>query len=128
MGHFCNKNHWLKKLRSQKNPETWRAKSQSLASITKKTVIKFLNRAKLAIFRDLVMHCNLFYDEIYPCYASFFADSRILKRHQEFILCHCFDELLVNVYSRLIRHGEMFFFHFFISFLNYSDVLFYVSI
>ena len=35
--------------------------------------------AKLAVFWDLVMHCKLFYDENYPCNASFFADSRILK-------------------------------------------------
>ena len=79
MGHFCNKNNWLKKSRFQRNPETWRAKTQSLAPITQKTVMKFLHMAKLAVFWDLVMHCKLFYDENYLCNASFFADSRILK-------------------------------------------------
>ena len=79
MGYFCNKKDWLKKSRFQRNPETWRASTQSLAPLVKKNVIKFLHRAKLAIFRDLVMHHNLFYDENYPCNAYFFADSRILK-------------------------------------------------
>ena len=78
-GLFLQQKRLAKKLRFQRNPETWRAKTQSSAPLIKKTVIKFLHRAKLAIFRDLVMHCNLFYDENYSCTESFFADSRILK-------------------------------------------------
>ena len=41
--------------------------------------MKFLHMAKLAVFWDLAMHCKLFYDENYPCNASFYADSRVLK-------------------------------------------------